>query len=378
MIKIEVDEFTRNLNLLSKFIETDILKVDGLLLTLQSINEQASNRELQDSISAYKSMRGYRKKFNYSAIVILLYGYFENFIERIAEEYVKAIAAVAENFEQLPSKIRENHCSKSRELEKKLNLDKYKNLTKDQIIANLSSCQNIQSKEFTLNVEAYSMHNANFRYHTIDGIFADVGVQKINRQIINENAFSSYLQKIDDKSTDLQTGKSKIFIDAARLKLEQTLNELAQRRNQIAHGAEVDDILSPEILKTKYIDFLRQYAQSLEQVLQASLSSFEKTLIQYELKNYIKIGSPFKIWQKGYVPGFSNVSIDIKLKIAVGDEVIVEISIKKSKEYKKVKILEIHVDKKTQDFIELSTLPLSFTLKLDQKIKENHVVFVKK
>ena len=85
MIKIEVDEFTRNLNLLSKFIETDILKVDGLLLTLQSINEQASNRELQDSISAYKSMRGYRKKFNYSAIVILLYGYFENFIERIAE-----------------------------------------------------------------------------------------------------------------------------------------------------------------------------------------------------------------------------------------------------------------------------------------------------
>ena len=332
-LTIEVTKFTTNLGLLDAFIKANVLKMDDLL----------------GGMSESKDEKIYRKKFNYSAIVILLYGYFENFIERIAEEYVKAIAAVAENFEQLPREIQQNHFSKSIELAKKSNLDKYKSLTRDQIIANLFSCQNIQSKEFTVNVKAYSVHNANFRCNTIDAIFADVGVKRINEEIINEDDFFSYLKKSDD--TDFQLGKSKdFFLKASRLKLEQTLEEIAQRRNEIAHGAEVDDILSPEILQTKYIDFLKQYAQSLEQVLQAS---FERILIAYELKNYIQIGRPVKTWQKGYVVGFSDVSIDIKSRIVVGDEVMIETSKKQSKEYKKVKILEIRVFQKTQDFDEV-------------------------
>ena len=172
-LTIEVTKFTTNLGLLDAFIKANVLKMDDLL----------------GGMSESKDEKIYRKKFNYSAIVILLYGYFENFIERIAEEYVKAIAAVAENFEQLPREIQQNHFSKSIELAKKSNLDKYKSLTRDQIIANLFSCQNIQSKEFTVNVKAYSVHNANFRCNTIDAIFADVGVKRINEEIINEDDF---------------------------------------------------------------------------------------------------------------------------------------------------------------------------------------------
>jgi len=337
------------------------LKMDDLLVVSESKHEKI-----------------YRKKFNYSAIVILLYGYFENFIERIAKQYVKEIAGLAESFEQLPERIRKNHFSKSIELSQKLSLDKYKGLTtQDQIIANLFSCQNIQSKNFTLNVESYSMHTANVRCEIIDAVFTDVGVEKINQKIIDEPNFSKYLRDNDVEFRALPESEVK-FLRGATLKLQERLKELAQRRNEIAHGVQVDNILSTEILQTEYINFLRQYAQSLNQVLQASISSFQKILLADELKNYICIGSPVKVWQKGYIAGFPDVSNDITSRITVGDQVIIEISKKRSKEYKKIKIMQIYVNETPQEYIELSTLPLSFTLKLNEKIKENHVVFVKK
>lgn len=378
MLQIELDEFIGNLNVLDKFIKTYISKADVVLpsLSSESSNSQISEKTLFELVSAYEEMRGYRKKFNYSAIVILLYGYFENFIESITKQYVKVIASKTHKFEQLPHKIRENHFAKSIELSKKLNLDKYKkSITQEQIVANLFSCQNENPQEFTLNVEAYSMHTANFRSEIINAVFADIGVVKINEKIIKDQIFSEYLK--NEMLGSIQESQNDFFIKAAKSKVEELLSDLAQRRNEIAHGAQVNDILSPEILQEKYIVFLKKYAQSLKNKLQEEIDLFQESLLVKEVKSYTRIGSPIQTWQNDYIAGFTGVFTPMRLKIQIGDELIRETVQRGTKKYKKIKVLEIHIQKKNCESVELFSSPQEFTLKLNEKAKKNHVIFAK-
>lgn len=382
MLDFNIDEFIRNLDLLDEFITSNILGIDDFFANQKLINNQIPEKETPSIMSAYNSMRGYRKKFNYSAIIILTYGYFEDFLERAAKQYVKTIASLVKGFEQLPDRIKQNHFSKSVELSQRLKLDKYKDTTsQEEIVANLFSCQNSNSNGFILNLEAYAMHTANFRYEIIDAVFADTGVEQINKSIINEPNFAKYLRnslEIGDKEEIEESFLAK----ATKLKLQETLNDLAQRRNEIAHGTDIDDVLSPKTILSRYIVFLNQYAQSLGYVLQNSVVSFQNSLLGEEIGSCFKLGHPVKVWTDGNedntIPGFENISSNEEIMIRIGSELIIERLNRQSKEHWKAKVLTIEINRIPRESITLSLLPQSFTLGLDQKVKKNHVVFVRK
>jgi len=144
------------------------------------------------------------------------------------------------------------------------------------------------------------MHTANFRYEIIDEVFAGAGVGQINESIINESGFSECL-KNDPEIGDARSIEKSLFIKASRRKLQETLNDLAQRRNEMSHGTETDNRLLPEEIQDRYIDFLKQYAQSLGNVLQDSVISFQNSLLREEVESCFRLGSPVHVWQDGKV-----------------------------------------------------------------------------
>jgi len=123
MLELYVEEFIGNLKELNQFITDNILGTDAVLSETISADSQTSKNDsssLQKFMFAHRSMSEYRRKFNYSAIIILIYGYFEVFLERVIKQYIKTIASSVKGFEQLPEKIKQNHFSKSIDLSQKL------------------------------------------------------------------------------------------------------------------------------------------------------------------------------------------------------------------------------------------------------------------
>jgi hypothetical protein len=141
------------------------------------------------------------------------------------------------------------------------------------------------------------------------------------------------------------------------------INDLVERRNQIAHGSEeVDDILSISELEP-YIQFLEKYCQAIFQTL------FEQVIKEESRHTFQKVENVIKI--------FGNKVLAFELEnytIKVGDMLIIQA--KEGRFYKKP-ILTIQLD--NTEYPELIvTEKTKIAASVDHKIKDNHTFYIVK
>ena len=148
------------------------------------------------------------------------------------------------------------------------------------IIAKLHACFNTPN-QYQLNVEAFAQHTANFRQAIVNDTFAQCGIKGIRQSLKQAEPFAFFLRD-EDFERDINTylGKEDEVVFSR-------LNDLASRRNDVAHGTPVDNILSRDILRT-YVAFVEAYADGL------SLVVYERTLPSM-LKQAILLGSPISV-----------------------------------------------------------------------------------
>lgn len=140
------------------------------------------------------------------------------------------------------------------------------------------------------------------------------------------------------------------------------INDLVERRNQIAHGSETLDILGFSGLEP-YIQFLEVYCQAIFETL------FEKIIKQESIHTFQKIEKVVKI--------FSSKILAFEIEnytIRVGDMMIVENA--DGRLYKKP-ILEIQLDNITHQELTISE-KTNISVRVDAKIKDNQTFYIAK
>jgi hypothetical protein len=222
-----------------------------------------------------------KARYDYNTIIISLYGYLERFIEDLVGEYLALIASRVPTFAELPLPIQEKHLSLSLELARKADYQRYAGSVRvDDIVAKLHACFSTPEK-YQLNDQAFALHTANFRHSVVAATFALSGIADIGKSLKQTEPFVAFLRE-EDPERDVR-----IYLGGEDDIVFARLNDLANRRNDVAHGTPVDEILSRELLRS-YIDFIAAYSTSLALVVH------ERSL-PFMLKHAISLGAPITV-----------------------------------------------------------------------------------
>jgi hypothetical protein len=310
--------------------------LDGLdkqdrLLALDPDACEAGKQQIKELQDHFRTKNN-KARYDYNTIIISLYGYLERFIEDLIGEYLTLISSHVPTFAKLPSAIQGNHLALSLELARKADYQRYAGSVRvDDIVARLHACFSTPDK-YQLNGQAFAQHSANFRQSVVTATFGLCGIADISQPLRQAEPFTDFLKE-EDPERDMQTylagGDDVVF---ARL------NDLANRRNDVAHGTPVDDILSRDLLRS-YIGFIEAFANGLALVV------YERSL-PLMLKEAVGLGAAINVIDHRIV------CVNLPAgKITVGDTLIAKTQ-DTSRPYKGGPIMEIeqnHVQLRTVD-----------------------------
>lgn len=293
------------------------------------------------------------KMFNYNCIIISLYGYFEQYIESLLESYIKNISKMAPRYSDIPEPIKNNQIDLSIKLLNVIDQSKYRDIiTKAQVISNLHSCIN-NHENYCINAEAFSYHAANIRRNIIQDIFNQIGIKDVPNKVHKTASFIRYLSS-KAHGTDP--------VDEADLSY---IDNLADRRNDVAHGVPVDDILSTEWL-LDYINFFEAFGSALNEILYSNLLKFELK------KSAIYLGRPIEVYGN-HIVCITACNKNIKV-----DDLLVAVIDNETSPHRWGRILEIQINKIR--YMELMNClnKIDVALRVDFKAKDSYSYYLLK
>ena len=259
-------------------------------------------------------------EFIYNGCIVSIYGALERLIEDLLEEYIVKTNSIVKEYSELNSQIIKNHVefsfSFASRIGKDRNLESAKKLKKQkEIVKNLQSCFALDS-DYTLNKRAFSSHTANFRFDIIREAFSNIGVPEILFGVVKLDDLKSTLMK----DLGLNANES-VENKQLELKLKSRLDELAQRRNEIAHGSKPESYLSYALL-LQLSELISSFGKSLEVYCCDSIDRLKFKNINFNPDLYLKITTP-KVLKQVNVMGFDITDNEgfLGKKITVGMEV---------------------------------------------------------
>jgi len=350
MVNDAIKKLYKSLEDIEQYIKGIKICDDMVLENLQSKDSSALST-LDIDIS---SMFINKKIFTYRSLVISLYSSFESFIEEVIIEYLECLVGVVKTYNELPPKVRANHIEYSTVLLKNIRHRRYAGrVTECDIIKNLYD--SLHNNPFKLNYIAFTQHSANLRHSIVHKLLdsIDISLSKIKK----EKVFIEYMSKNFGFAYDSSSYKlSDEF-------LFQKLTDLANRRNEVSHSIEINNIFSVDIFN-EYLYFIKYYCKAINRLL-------EDSLIKYKVsQEYFKKLDEFHI--------FNNNILGIRLNniyIRLGDFIYFS----NADNHYKAKITSIEVNKKRFNYIRTAE-PLYVGIKLETygiKIKKGFSVYMK-
>jgi hypothetical protein len=241
-MKAAFEDFSQELKALEKHIASQT----ATLKTVSSLQKDDSLKHLVEDIEINMVAN---KIFNYNSYVISLYGIFERYIEDLLKGYLVSISSAFNTYNELPNKIREANIKKCSELLLNLGLQKNKDLAPEIIISALYN--NVSKGSIKLNYEAFIQHSSNFRSSSINEYFKSVDISDLNKLVCNYEPIKSTLESKFDNPEG--TSSKQLF---------KAIDDIADRRNEVAHGTKVLNLLTPELI-LEYCVFFQSYSESL-------------------------------------------------------------------------------------------------------------------
>lgn len=353
MNKTSLERFKTELNQIREYLK-HIQYVNNVVgyAVLEEDNEAI--KALLNSLKEHdRSFKTDKRVFEYKAAIISLYGVLEKYIETWIKEYLDSLSNLVPNYNELDEKIRNNHFELSIKL---INIiisresAKYQHLTKEEVLRKLNTCL-VNPTNYQINTEAFVLLSGNLKHNKIVEIFKLLNLDLNNELIKNEslnNEVGLQTKEITRREKDIVYNK---------------INDLVERRNQIAHGSEtLDDILGISGLEP-YIQFLEVYCQAIFETL------FEEFIKQESIYTFQKIEKVVQIF------GSKILGFEIEnYRIKVGDLLIIETA--EGRFYKKP-ILEIQSNNITYPELTISE-KINISVRVEPKIKENQTFYLPK
>ncbi len=236
-----LDELDAALAELRRFVDS-ILPVNEVLA-----------RKRDATIQSYLQVR---RRFDYSAWVIALYGAFETFVENLVWARAQAEAGFR-RYEELPVSLRAKHSRVTGELLAKARWGegRYSGTTERDAIRFLCRCETTLPAS-PLNRHAIVHHEKNLRAKVVAELFKEIGLPSVGPEARKMIALRRWYADLEG----LELGT----VDAVPHGVpEHRLDQLVDRRNQVAHagGPPTELLNSAEMMERT--EFVAAYSQAL-------------------------------------------------------------------------------------------------------------------
>ncbi|MGH3345196.1 MAG: HEPN domain-containing protein [Carbonactinosporaceae bacterium] len=208
-----------------------------------------------------------QRRFAYIGCISALYSSFENFAERVTLRFGEMLLAdpTSLSTEQMSSLRRRYVHNASTLLGQSLGVGRYQEITELDVAKSLASCLDGTTSSFDLRLELIALHNSNLRWDALCDLF-QWAVPDLRGKIRNSDAVESWGYLTNNVSESTLTGV-----------LKNELDDLVERRNEVAHRAIPDEIQSSERLLAK-VDFVEAISLGL-------VASLAGPLLDASIKN---------------------------------------------------------------------------------------------
>lgn len=221
-----------------------------------------------------------QRQFGYVASISAIYASFENFAERTAFQFAQVMLNSADHLQEssLDSLRRRYVDNASVLLAKNLGTGRYQEVSTLDIATSLASCLD-DTAVFDVRREVIAHHQANLRWDSLAKLFgwaiSDLRMQVARSDVVDQ--WISTPESIGDARLPEPSDKGVADI------LDNQLDQLVDRRNEVAHRGIPDDILSPDRLLA-VVDYIDVIAMALvsclgQKLLETTLNAGDSVLL---------------------------------------------------------------------------------------------------
>lgn len=351
-------DFERNLETLINYL--DMVEEQALLNKKLSkdINYENLKVDFPEIVNFFEKTSNISYRiFEYSSIIISLYGSLEHYIENSILEYLEILNEKVESYKSIPKQIIKTHFELSANLINNLKYPKYELLTsQEEIIKNMNSCIIDSFSQYKINRLAFIHHTDNFRKDAINNFYSKVGITNIISMISQDKNWKAFIKETGEDSNE------EFYI----------LKDLVERRNRISHGSEEEEILSFTIMK-QYIKYISFMVKLLNEILQIELI----TNLLVNNSGLIDLGQPLTCFP---VKTIKSKFIGIEVKnytFSIGDFIIVKSNRSQKISLVKINSIQVNRSEKESITIEEELLKIAFGLNKQVHIDDNIYVLEK-
>lgn len=278
-------------------------------------------------------------RLNYSALIVALYGAVERFGEASISEYVEYLNRVSPSYGALPAQLRDAHLEAAVKLLQAPDRDRY--AAAEEVVNDLHSCLS-GGATFRINPGTFAYHSANFRSALFRDLWARVGVSALTDSILADDGYRAAVDALDPS-----TAPSFFRFD-----------DVAERRNEVAHGSTPSDILSIDIF-LGYAAIVAAFCQAL---VRRATSAGLAALTQHHGHER---GDPIAVYNNEIVCLSCSV-----VPIAVGDLLVARLP---SGDYSAGLISSLQVESASQQQVDPAGSVVDVGMKIDFHAKQNQV-----
>lgn len=283
-LRFYFDEFKDQLAEIRTFIRSVELQKDVIneLELLEKVGNNSLNLSLQYSKIIKKVVES---PIQYNAVVISIYGCFEQYIDNIFNEYCQALYNIIDSYDNLPKRMKEKHIKKLGEFLS--NPQRYKNydLTDKQAVKNAAEAFNNPKGGLGNNQKLILTHGGNLKIEQITELASDLGIEDFERNVVSNYIFKSFFIKREVFNEETYTR----LISSGPKRLFEMLDRLVEERNNVAHGW-VESRIKLSDISSEYIDYMECLTESILDVLIKSIY-----ITQYSNDKMYLIGKPLKV-----------------------------------------------------------------------------------
>lgn len=232
-----------------------------------------------------------QRRFAYIGCISALYSSFENFAERVAFRFAEMSLAQVDNLtpEQMSSLRKRYVRNASTLLNQTLGVGRYREVTEFDVAKSLASCLDESTSSVDLRLELTSLHNSNLRIDALCELFG-WAISDLQDKIARSDAVESWGTREENADTH-----------ALKEVVKNELDDLVERRNEVAHRAIPDEILSYSRLLAA-VDFIEAFSLGL-------VATLTTPLIETSIKNgeTVSLGTPTEYFKKNRVVVISSL-----------------------------------------------------------------------
>lgn len=283
-LRFYYDEYKKQLAEIKTFIQSVELQKD--VISELEISEKAGINNLNLSLQYSKIIKQVvESPIQYNAVIISVYGCFEQYIDNIFEAYCQALYDTIEDYDNFPQKMKEKHIKKLGDFLS--NPQRYKNyeLTNKQAVRNAAEAFYNPKEGFGNNKRLILTHGGNLKIEQITELASDLGIEDFERNVVSNYVFKEYFINREVFNEETYTR----LISSGSKRLFEILDRLVEERNNVAHGWVESRIKLSDILN-EYIDYMECLAESILEVLIKSIH-----ITQYNNDKMYLIGKPLQV-----------------------------------------------------------------------------------